>query len=154
MGMAELQALITEATKYKDEIEDMHTEHEHLNIKIKEMADGTEYLQEKKEALDHDKKTRDEENEELEKQLKAKEEANLKRLLAKLQREKNPEIKDLIAKEEAQSDVNEDFSSKFRVEKEKHDTLLDELVQLRENLKLTKEIEVLTDKKIELQTVD
>ena len=60
----------------------------------------------------------------------------------------------MIAKEEAQSDVNEDFSSKFRVEKEKHDTLLDELVQLRENLKLTKEIEVLTDKKIELQTVD
>jgi|TARA_B110001450_G_scaffold251792_1_gene272419 hypothetical protein len=31
---------------------------------------------------------------------------------------------------------------------------LDELVQLRENLKLTKEIEVLTDKKIEVQTVD
>jgi uncharacterized protein involved in exopolysaccharide biosynthesis len=137
--------LITEANKYKDEIEDMHTEHEHLNIKIKEMADGTEYLQEKKESLDHDKKTRDEENEELEKQLKAKEEANLKRLLAKLQRDKNPEIKDLIAKEEAQSDVNEDFASKFRVEKEKHDTLLDELVQLRENLKLTKAIEVLTD---------
>jgi hypothetical protein len=51
----------------------------------------------------------------------------------------------LIAKEEAQSDVNEDFASKFRVEKEKHDTLLDELIQLRENLKLTKEIEVLTD---------
>jgi uncharacterized protein involved in exopolysaccharide biosynthesis len=65
--------------------------------------------------------------------------------LAKLQRDKNPEIKDLIAKEEAQSDVNEDFASKFRVEKEKHDTLLDELVQLRENLKLTKAIEVLTD---------
>jgi hypothetical protein len=49
LGMAELQALITEAKKYKDEIEEMHTEHEHLNIKIKEMADGTEYLQEKKE---------------------------------------------------------------------------------------------------------
>jgi|TARA_B110000285_G_scaffold214589_1_gene260116 hypothetical protein len=45
----------------------------------------------------------------------------------------------LIAKEEAQNDVNEDFSNKFRVEKEKHDTLLDELVQLKENLKLTKE---------------
>ena len=52
MAMAELQALIKEANKYKDEIEDMHTKHEHLNIKIKEMVDGTEYLQEKKEDLD------------------------------------------------------------------------------------------------------
>lgn len=132
----------------------MHVKHEHLNIRIKEMADGTEYLQEKKDQLDHDKKTRDEENEELEKQLKAKEEANLKRLLAKLQRDKNPEIKDLIAKEEAQTDVNEDFSNKFRVEREKHDTLLDELVQLKENLKLTHEKFEKTEEKIKVQTED
>ena len=132
----------------------MHVKHEHLNIRIKEMADGTEYLQEKKDQLDHDKKTRDEENEELEKQLKAKEEANLKRLLAKLQRDKNPEIKDLIAKEEAQTDVNEDFSNKFRVEREKHDTLLDELVQLKENLKLTHEKFEKTEEKIKVQTDD
>ena len=55
-----------------------------------------------KEKLDDAKKRTDEANEELEKQLRAKEEANHKRLLAKLQRDKNPEIKDLIAKEEAQ----------------------------------------------------
>lgn len=102
MAMAELQALINEGNKYKEEIEVMHVKHEHLNIKIKEMADGTEYLQEKKEVLDAEKKETDERNEDLEKQLRAKEEANLKRLLAKLQRDKNPEIKDLIAKEESQ----------------------------------------------------
>ena len=45
----------------------MHTKHEHLNIKIKEMVDGTEYLQEKKEELDHTKKETDERNEDLEK---------------------------------------------------------------------------------------
>lgn len=55
-----------------------------MNIKIKEMVDGTEYLQDKKEKLDDAKKKNDEMNEDLEKQLKAKEEANLKRLLAKL----------------------------------------------------------------------
>lgn len=44
MGMGELQKLIDEANKYKEEIEEMHVKHEHLNIKIKEMADGTEYL--------------------------------------------------------------------------------------------------------------
>ena len=82
--------------------------------------------------------------------MKAKEEANLKRLLAKLQRDKNPEIKDLIAKEESQMEINEDFSNKFREEREKHDTLLDELVQLRENLKLTKEKFEITTKMIEV----
>ena len=50
--------------------------------------------------LDDEKKRIDESNEDLERQLKAKEEANLKRLLAKLQKDKNPEIKELIAKEE------------------------------------------------------
>ena len=60
--MGELQNLITEANKYKDEIEEMHTKHEHLNIKIKEMVDGTEYLQEKKEDLDAQKKETDERN--------------------------------------------------------------------------------------------
>ena len=152
--MGELQNLITEANKYKDEIEDMHTKHEHLNIKIKEMVDGTEYLQEKKEDLDAQKKETDERNEDLEKQLKAKEEANLKRLLAKLQRDKNPEIKDLISKEEQQQEINEDFSNKFREEREKHDGLLDELVQLKENLKLTKEKFAVTTKNIEVQDAE
>ena len=132
----------------------MHTKHEHLNIKIKEMVDGTEYLQEKKEELDHTKKETDERNEDLEKQLKAKEEANLKRLLAKLQRDKNPEIKDLISKEEQQQEINEDFSNKFREEREKHDGLLDELVQLKENLKLTKEKFEVTTKNIEVQDAE
>ena len=86
--------------------------------------------------------------------MKAKEEANLKRLLAKLQRDKNPEIKDLIAKEESQLEINEDFSNKFREEREKHDGLLDELVQLRENLKLTKVKFELTTKMIEVQTTE
>lgn len=139
MGMGDLQALINEANKYKDEIEDMHVELQHLSIKIKELEDGTEFLQERKEELDEQKKATDEQNEELEKQLKAKEEANQKRLIAKLQRDKNPEIKDLIAKEEQQTENNEDFNNKFREEKEKLDQLQDELVQLKENMRLMTE---------------
>lgn len=80
----------------------MHVEHTFLNIKIKELDDACEYLQQTKENLDEQKKATDEANEELEKQNKAKEEANKKRLIAKLQRDRNPEIKDLIQKEETQ----------------------------------------------------
>ena len=57
-------------------------------------------------------------------------------MLAKLQRDKNPEIKDLIAKEEAQQELNEDLNNKFREEFEKHNHLLDELTALKETLKL------------------
>ena len=45
--------------------------------------------------------------------------------MAKLQRDRNPEIKDLIQKEENQQELNEDFNNKFREETEKHDELLD-----------------------------
>ena len=44
MGMGELQQLIAEANKYKEEIEEFHVKHEHLNIKIEGMAQVTEAL--------------------------------------------------------------------------------------------------------------
>lgn len=51
-----------------------------------------------------------------------------------------------MAHEENQIEANEDFSTKMRAEIEKHDQLLDELIQLRENFKLTKAKEVETIK--------
>lgn len=86
--------------------------------------------------------------------MKAKEEANLKRLLAKIQRDKNPDIKDLIQKEEAQIESNEDFSNKFREEKEKLDTLIDETVQLVETLRLTKEKFAQTEAHLKVQQAE
>mmetsp|Transcript_7524 Transcript_7524/g.12700 ORF Transcript_7524/g.12700 Transcript_7524/m.12700 type:complete len:314 (-) Transcript_7524:26-967(-) len=139
MAKQELQAIIQEAEKYMEEIEEMHVKLQHLSLQIKELEDATEYLQEKKDELDEQKKATDEQNEDLERQLKAKEEANQKRLIAKLQRDKNPEIKELIQKEEQQMESNEDFNNKFREEREKLDQLLDEQVQLKETLKLTVE---------------
>lgn len=151
MNMAELQSLINEANKYIAEIEEMHVSLQHLSIQIKELEDGTDFLQEQKDTLDDAKKATDEANEDLEKQLKAKEEANQKRLIAKLQRDKNPEIKDLIAKEESQQETNEDFSNKFREEREKLDQLLDEKIQLSETLNLTKSKFDTTKKQVGIQ---
>lgn len=68
---------------------------------VKELEIATENYQEKKEELDDQKKITDEANEDFEKQLKAKEEANQKRLLAKIGRDKNPDIKELEQKIEA-----------------------------------------------------
>ena len=44
----------------------------------------------------------------------------------------------MIAKEDDQQLLNEDFNNKFREEKEKNDELLDNLVELRETLKRKK----------------
>lgn len=89
-------------------------------------------------------------NEDLEKKLKEKEEASKKKLLAKLQRDRNPEIKELMHKEELQQETNEDFNNKFREEKEKLDQLLDEVTQLKDNDKLTKErVDFLTKEIVE-----
>ena len=52
MAMNDLQALITQAAEFAAEIEEMHSEHTFLNIKIKELDDGCEYLTSQKEELD------------------------------------------------------------------------------------------------------
>jgi hypothetical protein len=75
-------------------------------------------------------------NEDLERNLKAKEEANQKRLLARLQRDKNPHIKELISKMEKKNENTEEFSIKLRDETEKHDQIVDALVEIKERLKL------------------
>ena len=152
MGMTELQTKIKEAQTYLAEIEVFHVQLQHKSILIKELETATDYLQMTKEELDDQKKQTDEANEDLEKTLKGKEEANLKRLLAKITRDKNPDIKDLIQKEEAQMESNEDFSNKFREEKEKLDLLIDETVQLIETLRLAKEKFEITNEQIKVQT--
>ena len=96
-------------------------------------------MQDKKEQLDKDKKITAESNEDLERNLKAKEEANQKRLLAKLQRDKNPPIKDLIAKLERKKENTDEFSAKLRDETDKHDHLADALVEVKERLRLKEE---------------
>lgn len=67
---------------------------------MKELEDATEYLNDKKEELQEAKKQADIRNEELKKELAAKEEIAAKRLQAKLNRDKNAEVKELIAQEE------------------------------------------------------
>jgi prefoldin subunit 5 len=121
MAMVELQKIIAEGRGYQSEIEEMHVKLQFLNVKVKELEDAAEFLEQRKEELDEQKKATEEQNEDLERQLKAKEEANQKRLVAKLQRDKNPEVKELVAKEEAQTESNEDFANKLREEREKLD---------------------------------
>lgn len=136
MAMAELQKQISEAKKYTEEIEEMHHDLGFLQVRIKGMEEYTEYLFTQKDYLEDEKKRVDEQNEDLEKQVKAKEEANLKRLIAKIQRDKNPDIKELILREEDQLAENDDFLNKLRSEIEKTDQFLEEIINRRENKRL------------------
>jgi len=120
MAMGPLQDLITKEKEYREQIEEMNVELASKEVTIKKMEDGTEFLDHKKDELDERKKQTDQELEDLERQLKAKEEANQKRLIAKLTRDKNPLIKELIANEENQKEANEQFQHKLREETEKH----------------------------------
>ena len=64
---------------------------------MKELEDATEYLNDKKDELIDARKTAEIKNEELKKELAAKEEIAAKRLQAKLNRDKNADVKELIA---------------------------------------------------------
>ena len=125
----------------------MTCELQYQTLLITELENANEMLLDKKEQLDKDKKMTAETNEDLERNLNAKEEANLRRLLNKLQRDKNPHIKELIAKVEEKKTNTEEFSAKLRDETEKHDGLKDALVEIMERLKVkTAEFEEIKEK--------
>lgn len=102
----ELQNSLKEADDLRLQIEDANVKLELLQIQVKELEDATEFLNDKKEELDEQKKAAYVKNEELKKELAAKEEIAAKRLQAKLNRDKNVEVKELIAQEETATQHN------------------------------------------------
>ena len=103
---AELQQGLQEEVRLKREIEDALVRLDLLNIQVKELEEATESLTCRKEALMEEKKQAEQRNEELRKELQAKEEIAVKRLQAKLARDKNVEVKELIAQEETATEHN------------------------------------------------
>ena len=103
---------------------------------MKELEDATEYLNEKKEELLEMKRLAEVRNEELLKELAVKEEIAGKRLQAKLNRDKNVEVKELIAQEETAVEHNTELGLKLEEEKKKYEGLLDEKLELAEKLVL------------------
>lgn len=97
-----------------------------IRVQIEEAANQT--MSDKKDILDEQKRQQEEQQEELKKQVLARDEANQKRLIAKLQRDKNAGVKDLQKQEEDQQETNDSFANKLVVETDKHDKLRDELM--------------------------
>ena len=56
MGKSELQKLINEERDYRKDIEDFHSEHQRLLIKVKVLEDANAFLEEKKEELEKEKR--------------------------------------------------------------------------------------------------
>lgn len=121
MAMSELQNLITECSKTRQDIEVKVVDLQHFQITIKGMEEFTNFLLDQKDRLEDEKKQTDEANEDLAKQVRVREETAQKRIINKLQKDRNPEIKDLMLKEDDQKVANEDFSNKHRNETEKTD---------------------------------
>lgn len=93
MGMNELQGLIKDAKNFSDQIEEKKVELQFLEIKIEGMAQFTQFLEIKKDELDIEKQKIDEDNEELTKKCKVMEETAKKRIITRLAKNKNDEIK-------------------------------------------------------------
>lgn len=117
-------------------------------IKVKCLEDANAFLEEKKEDLEKEKRQTEEANEELTKKKQEKEDNYQKRLIAKITREKNQVIRELVQKEDNQGDQNEEFSRKFTEENGKLDDLLDGLTHLHEQRRLADEKEKITKEKI------
>ena len=147
-GKADLQALIKDEIKYRKDIEEFHSEHQRLLIKVKVLEDANAFLEEKKEELEKEKRQTEEANEELLKKKTEKEDNNQKRLIAKITREKNQVIRELVQKEDNQGDQNEEFSRKYNEEFGKLDDLLDGLTHLHEQRRLADDKEKTTREKI------
>ena len=94
---AEYQKSVTEGKELIKSIEEAAIKLDLLQIRVKEYEDVTEYLNAKKDDLLELKKIGEVKNEELKKLHLANEEINAKRLQAKLNRDKNVEVKELIA---------------------------------------------------------
>ena len=118
---------------------------------MKEFEDCIEYLEEKRDSLEVERKDAEERNEDYEKQKKAKDEADYKRLIAKITRDKNQDVKDIIHNEEIQTEANQDFTQKLQEEKEKLDHFLDDIVELEEKMRLALLEDKINNEKIEVQ---
>jgi len=81
-------------------------------------------------------------NEEIKKALIASEDIEAKRIQNKLNRDKNVEVKELIAKEETAVQHNQELIGKLDEEKKKYEGLLDEKLEIDELLTIaTKQFE-------------
>ncbi len=94
------QDKLAEEANLRKDIEEQGVKLEMMQIQVKELEDVTEMLNSKKEELVEAKKAAELKNEELKKEAATKEELAQKRIQTKLNRDKNVEVKELIAQDE------------------------------------------------------
>lgn len=105
-------------------------------IEIQNLQDVTDSLNRRKEDLIGEKQDSEIKNEELRTQLKAQQDVAHKRLMAKLNRDKTQEIKELLIQQEALKEFNDNLTNKLTEEKEKFNKFSDEKITIDEKLRL------------------
>jgi hypothetical protein len=134
LANADLQKSLADGADLRNMIEIALIKLDLLQIQVKEFEDVTEYLNAKKDELLEAKKLGEIKNEELKKELAAKEEIAAKRLQVKINRDKNVEVKELLAQEETAVQHNHELVAKLEEEKKKYEGLLDETLEVKERL--------------------
>lgn len=133
----EYQDKLAEEANLRKDIEEMGVKLEMMQINVKELEDVTDMLASKKDELNEAKKSAEMKNEELKKEAATKEELAQKRIQTKLNRDKNVEVKELIAQEETAVQHNQELVAKHEDEKKKYETLLDEKLEIDEKLSIS-----------------
>lgn len=138
LANAEYQKYLAEKKELGITIDNAGIKLDLLQISVKELEDVTEYLNSKKDELLEARRAAEIKNDELKKEQAAKEDIAAKRLQAKLNRDKNVEVKELIAQEETAVQHNQELLAKLDEEKKKYEGLLDEKLDIDENLEIAK----------------
>mmetsp|Transcript_31024 Transcript_31024/g.42138 ORF Transcript_31024/g.42138 Transcript_31024/m.42138 type:complete len:197 (+) Transcript_31024:925-1515(+) len=127
-----------------------------MEMKAEGLKTITEELDTKKDDLIEEVKDARAKNEELRVNIKSKDEIMNKKLYATLQRDKDPDMKELIASEETIKLNNEDLDKKLLEEKKKRDDFLKQVIELDEKIRVatedhkeTQEHNTVTNKEIE-----
>lgn len=110
-----------------------------MELRAEGLKGLTDDLDQRKDDLIEEVKEAKTKNEELKVSVKSKEEQLNKRLENTLKRDKNPDMKELIASEELVQQNNQELEKKLKEEQDKFDKFLGEEIRLTEDIRLAKE---------------
>jgi hypothetical protein len=135
-GNALIQDKLKETIKIREEIFIARIDIEAMKIDQDNLAAVNEALKTRLKDLENAKQDAELKLEELREQVKASEEVALKKLVAKLNKDKSAEMKDKLAEAETLKEFNENMTTKLIEEKEKFDKLTDAMINRKEEIKI------------------
>jgi chromosome segregation ATPase len=134
----DLQAALQETEKLRKQIEDGKVNQQVLSVQVKMLEGCIQMIEAERDDEQIALGEAQEKNEELKKAVAASDQLQASRILKKLERNPTEQIKELIVHEERVKAHNEEYSIKLAEEKDKFDQLRKEVMEIEEQLRLSK----------------